>query len=120
MPQGEVTIGVTESEIEIQGNGPRFNLRPLNVDDFPTQEALVTDGVEVDGEELADAISQVNDPPRLTSCSTTYTYDSSTCGCLGRCGRGQGLIGYAKQASISRPHRSQRRFGISSPVRESG
>jgi DNA polymerase III subunit beta len=59
MPQGEVTIGVTESEIEIQGNGPRFNLRPLNVEDFPTQEDLVTDGVEVDGEELADAISQV-------------------------------------------------------------
>ncbi len=59
MPQGEVTIGVTESEIEIQGNGPRFHLRPLNVDDFPTQEDLVTDGVEVDGEELADAISQV-------------------------------------------------------------
>ncbi|CAN5789353.1 DNA polymerase III subunit beta [soil metagenome] len=59
MPQGEVTIGVTESEIEIQGNGPRFNLRPLNADDFPTQEDLVTDGVEVDGEELADAISQV-------------------------------------------------------------
>ena len=59
MPQGEVTIGVTESEIEIQGNGPRFNLRPLNADDFPTQEDLVTDGVEVDGEELADAIAQV-------------------------------------------------------------
>ncbi|REK21019.1 MAG: DNA polymerase III subunit beta [Actinobacteria bacterium] len=59
LPPGDVTVGVTENEIEIQGNGPRFNLRPLNVDDFPTQEDLVTDGVEVDGEQLAEAIGQV-------------------------------------------------------------
>lgn len=59
MPAGEVTIGVSDTEIEIQGNGPRFNLRPLNAEDFPTQDDLVTDGVEVDGEHLADAISQV-------------------------------------------------------------
>ncbi len=59
MPVGSVTIGVTDSEIEIQGNGPRFNLRPLTVDDFPMQEEIVSDGVEVDGEDLAEAISQV-------------------------------------------------------------
>ena len=59
MPAGQVTIGVTETDIEIQGNGPRFTLRPLTVEDFPTQEELVTDGVEVDGEELAEAINQV-------------------------------------------------------------
>jgi DNA polymerase-3 subunit beta len=59
MPPGDVTIGVTETEIEIQGNGPRFNLRPLNADDFPTQEDLITDGVEIDGEKLAEAIGQV-------------------------------------------------------------
>lgn len=59
MPPGEVTVGVSDTEIEIQGNGPRFNLRPLNAEDFPTQEDLVTDGVEVDGEHLADAIAQV-------------------------------------------------------------
>ena len=59
MPAGDVTIGVNDSEIEIQGNGPRFNLRPLNADDFPAQDDLVTDGVEVDGEELAEAIGQV-------------------------------------------------------------
>ncbi len=59
MPAGEVTIGVSDTEIEIQGNGPRFNLRPLNAEDFPTQDDLITDGVEVDGEHLADAISQV-------------------------------------------------------------
>ncbi|MDH3189978.1 MAG: DNA polymerase III subunit beta [Acidimicrobiia bacterium] len=59
MPPGEVTVGVSDTEIEIQGNGPRFNLRPLNSEDFPTQEDLVSDGVEVDGEHLADAIAQV-------------------------------------------------------------
>jgi DNA polymerase-3 subunit beta len=59
MPPGDVTIGVTETEIEIQGNGPRFNLRPLNADDFPTQDDLITDGVEIDGEQLAEAIGQV-------------------------------------------------------------
>ena len=59
MPAGAVTIGVSDTDIEIQGNGPRFTLRPLTVDDFPVQEDVVTDGVEVDGEELAEAISQV-------------------------------------------------------------
>ncbi|MGB7860438.1 MAG: DNA polymerase III subunit beta [Acidimicrobiia bacterium] len=59
MPAGQVTIGVTETDIEIQGNGPRFTLRPLTVDDFPVQEDVVSDGVEVDGEALAEAINQV-------------------------------------------------------------
>jgi len=59
MPPGQVTIGVDETDIEIQGNGPRFTLRPLTVDDFPAQEDIVSDGVEVDGEALAEAINQV-------------------------------------------------------------
>lgn len=59
MPAGQVTIGVTETDIEIQGNGPRFTLRPLTVDDFPVQDDVVSDGVEVDGEALAEAINQV-------------------------------------------------------------
>jgi DNA polymerase-3 subunit beta len=59
MPAGQVTIGVSETDIEIEGNGPRFTLRPLNVEDFPTQEDVISDGVEVDGEQLADAINQV-------------------------------------------------------------
>lgn len=59
MPAGQVTIGVTDTDIEIEGNGPRFTLRPLNVEDFPVQEDVVSDGVEVDGEQLADAINQV-------------------------------------------------------------
>ncbi|HIE22028.1 MAG TPA: DNA polymerase III subunit beta [Acidimicrobiia bacterium] len=59
MPQGQVTIGADEHEVIIEGNGPRFTLRPLVVDDFPTQDDVVTEGVEVDGELLADAIDQV-------------------------------------------------------------
>ncbi len=59
MPAGQVTIGVDDTDIEIQGNGPRFTLRPLAVDDFPTQEDVVSDGVEVDGDAFADAIGQV-------------------------------------------------------------
>lgn len=59
MPPGQVTIGVSDTDIEIEGNGPRFTLRPLTADDFPTQEDVVTDGVEVDGEELTEAINQV-------------------------------------------------------------
>jgi DNA polymerase-3 subunit beta len=59
MPIGQVTIGATDTDVEIQGNGPRFTLRPLTADDFPTQEEIVTDGVEVDGEALTEAINQV-------------------------------------------------------------
>lgn len=59
MPPGQVTIGVSDTDIEIEGNGPRFTLRPLTVDDFPTQEDVVADGVEVDGDDLASAINQV-------------------------------------------------------------
>jgi DNA polymerase-3 subunit beta len=59
MPSGSVTIGAGDNDIEIQGNGPRFTLRPLIAEDFPVMEEVVTDGVEVDGEELAEAIGQV-------------------------------------------------------------
>ncbi len=59
MPAGLVTIGAGEGDVEIQGNGPRFTLRPLNVDDFPTQDEVSSEGVEVDGEALAEAINQV-------------------------------------------------------------
>jgi len=59
MPAGQVTIGVSDTDIEIQGNGPRFTLRPLSVDDFPAQDEVIPDGVEVDGEAFAEAINQV-------------------------------------------------------------
>ncbi len=59
MPVGEVTIGATDTDIVVEGNGPRFTLRPLSVEDFPTQEEVISDGVEVDGETFAEAIAQV-------------------------------------------------------------
>lgn len=59
MPVGDVTVGATDNDIVVQGNGPRFTLRPLSVEDFPTQEEVISDGVEVDGEAFAEAIAQV-------------------------------------------------------------
>ncbi|MFQ5523401.1 MAG: DNA polymerase III subunit beta [Acidimicrobiia bacterium] len=59
MPVGQVTIDADEHEVTIEGNGPRFTLRPLVVDDFPTQEEVPVEGVEVDGELLGEAVSQV-------------------------------------------------------------
>lgn len=59
MPGGPVTIGVSDTEVEILGNGPRFGLRPLSVDDFPTITDSAEGGTEVDGEVLAAAINQV-------------------------------------------------------------
>src|SRR5690606_6901441 len=60
MPAGMVTLGATATEVEIQGNGPRFSLRPLNVEDFPAQaDSAVDGGVEIDGEAFAEAINQV-------------------------------------------------------------
>jgi DNA polymerase III subunit beta len=59
MPPGPVTIGTTDGEIEIVGKGPRFSVRPLNVEDFPEISESAGEGVEVDGDELAEAINQV-------------------------------------------------------------
>lgn len=59
MPAGAVTISSGEGEIEILGKGPRFSVRPLNVEDYPQVSDVTGEGVEVDGEELAAAISQV-------------------------------------------------------------
>ena len=59
MPAGQVTIGVKDNDVEIEGNGPRFTVRPLTIDDFPVQDDVVVDGVEVDGESLAEAVGQV-------------------------------------------------------------
>src|SRR5690606_40280474 len=59
MPPGQVTIGTSDGEVEIVGRGPRFSIRPLNTEDFPEITETTGDGVEVDGEELANAINQV-------------------------------------------------------------
>jgi len=59
MPVGVVTIGVSDGEVEILGKGPRFTLRTLNLDDFPSLDDKPVDGVEVDGDELSAALAQV-------------------------------------------------------------
>jgi DNA polymerase-3 subunit beta len=59
MPSGPVTIGAEDSDVEILGRGPRFTVRPLAIDDFPTLEDSVPEGTDVDGDALATAIGQV-------------------------------------------------------------
>lgn len=59
MPTGPVTITTGESDVEILGKGPRFTLRQLSLDDFPTVDDSMVGGTEVDGEALALATGQV-------------------------------------------------------------
>jgi DNA polymerase-3 subunit beta len=59
MPPGAVTIATNDSEAEIEGKGPRFSIRLLNVEDFPALDDSPVEGVEVDGEELAAGLAQV-------------------------------------------------------------
>lgn len=59
MPAGQVTIGTEDSDVEILGKGPRFTLRQLSLDDFPTVDDSPVGGTEVDGEALAEAVGQV-------------------------------------------------------------
>ena len=59
MPSGQVTIGTEDGDVEILGKGPRFTLRQLSLDDYPTVEDAPIAGTEVDGEALAQAVGQV-------------------------------------------------------------
>ncbi len=60
MPPGAITLGVSDGEVEITGNGPRFSLRQMAVDDFPTVgEEVAGTGLSVDGDAIAAAIAQV-------------------------------------------------------------
>ena len=59
MPPGAVTIATNDSEAEIEGKGPRFSIRLLNIEDFPSLDDSPVEGVEVDGEELAAGLAQV-------------------------------------------------------------
>ncbi len=59
LPSGAVVMSSDESEVEITGNGPRFNLRAMSVDDYPkVAEADLTGAVEVDGATLTRALAQ--------------------------------------------------------------
>lgn len=60
LPAGAVTLSSDDTQVEITGSGPRFNLRAMSVDDYPKiSEADVTDAVEVDGAQLTHALAQV-------------------------------------------------------------
>lgn len=59
MPSGPVTISASETDVEILGKGPRFSVRPLALDDYPTLDDTTIEGTDVDGEALASAIGQV-------------------------------------------------------------
>lgn len=60
LPSGAVTIESKDGEVEITGNGPRFNLRAMTVEDYPNiADADTTDAVEVDGSALTHALAQV-------------------------------------------------------------
>lgn len=60
MPEGAVTIRSEDGEIELAGNGPRFTIRPLSLEDYPDlPETDLTGAVDVDGELLVAAIGQV-------------------------------------------------------------
>jgi DNA polymerase-3 subunit beta len=60
LPAGAVTMTANETEVEITGNGPRFNLRAMAVEDYPKIADADTSGaVEVDGGQLTHALAQV-------------------------------------------------------------
>ena len=60
LPSGAVSVTSSDGEVEITGNGPRFNLRSMSVDDYPKIADADTEGaVEVDGSVLTHALAQV-------------------------------------------------------------
>ena len=61
LPPGAVSIWTADGEVEIMGNGPRFRLRELNVDDFPQigDDNEDVAGIDVDGGEFTSAVAQV-------------------------------------------------------------
>src|SRR5690606_18465088 len=80
MPAGMVTLGATGTEVAIQGNGPRFSPRPLNVHEFPLQPETTDEGVEIDGEMFTEAINQVTVAASMDSARPILTgvlFDSS-------------------------------------------
>lgn len=60
LPSGAVSMAAADGEVEITGSGPRFRLREMNVDDFPTiSDDVQGDTVEVDGKDMVAALNQV-------------------------------------------------------------
>lgn len=60
LPPGAVAFNAKDGEVEIIGNGPRFNLREFDATDFPDVASKENGaGVEMDGEALTAALNQV-------------------------------------------------------------
>ncbi len=60
LPPGAVVLAAADGEVELSGGGPRFRFRELAVDDFPVvADPALDDGIEVDGDDLLTALSQV-------------------------------------------------------------
>ena len=60
LPVGAVSMNAADGEVEITGNGPRFRLREMTVEDFPkVADGIPAESVDVDGGALIRAISQV-------------------------------------------------------------
>ncbi len=60
MPEGAVTIRSQEGAIELSGNGPTFTIRLLSLEDYPKlPEPDLTGAIELDGNLLVEALSQV-------------------------------------------------------------
>ena len=83
LPAGAVAFAASDGEVEITGNGPRFNLREFDADDYPDVggKGPVTNGVEMDGEALTAALNQVgiaasNDDGRPTLTGVLFETES--------------------------------------------
>lgn len=60
LPAGAVAFRAKDGEVEITGNGPRFNLREFDANDYPdVASGSVAGGVEMDGDALVAALNQV-------------------------------------------------------------
>lgn len=75
LPPGAVSMNAGSGEVEITGNGPRFNLRELNVEDFPDlgEGAPPGDSTEIDGPTLASALGQVGTAASTDEARPTLT-----------------------------------------------
>lgn len=61
MPQGAVTLGSNDGEVEILGAGPAFKFRELPVDEYPQlTDPDFSESIDLDGDLLAAAVAQVS------------------------------------------------------------
>lgn len=84
LPAGAVSMSAVDGEVEITGNGPRFRLRELAVDDFPQlPDSPAADGIAVDGPAFTAALSQVgvaasSDEARPTLTGVLFESEAAT------------------------------------------